>query len=103
MTIIFCCAIVCATALAALQMYLKAQRPQVTRADLEQVLADVKLFRGELITIEKKLVEWGRQLLSVEKIAKLHAGPQPILPRQDPAGGPRTRAERQGNAEEKKD
>lgn len=103
MTIIVCCAIVCATALAGLRMYLTAQRPQVSRAELDHVLADVKLFRGELATVEKKLVEWGHKLISVEKIAKLHAGPQPILPRQDVGGGPRTRAERQGAAEEKKD
>lgn len=104
MTIIVCIAICCATALAGLRMYLTAQRPQVTRAEIEEMekkLADeARFLRNEMATVERKLVEWGIRLTSVEKLSKLRAAAEPVFKRAAAeGGGPMTRTERRAAAE----
>lgn len=98
MTVIACVAIVCATALVGLSMYLRARRPQVTREELKGLGGEVQFLRDEVKTVEGKLVQWGQKLMSVEKIAKL-AKPEPVIRQPDAAHGPPTRKERQAARE----
>lgn len=86
MIIIACVAIVCATALAGLAMHLRAQKP-VARAEFD-------LVKGDLTVLEKKFVEFGTKVLSVEKKVNLHSEPAPVVKRPSAGGGPLTREER---------